>query len=385
MPTDPRDAVWPALPETIETPAVVVDRGRLLANLTQVQGLADSAGVALRPHIKTHKSPDLARLQMELGAKGITAAKPDEALVFIEAGLPSVTVAYPLVVQGKVARLLEAARARGTELNCIADSAEGVAALDAAAAAQGRRLPVFLKVDVGLGRCGVKPAGEAGPRLARQIAEAPSLRFAGLLSHAGHAYGAGNPEGIRAVARQEREDLLGLAERLRGQGLAVDCISVGSTPSVVAHDGFQGFGEIRPGNYVFMDLTQAAIGIVPFGALALSIVVTVVSRNEDYMIVDAGSKVMSSDRGPHGSDAIKGFGLALPLDATRPEGGWPLVRLSEEHGFLAHGGRPLPIGTRLRLFPNHACTVVGLADRLLLLEGERAPAVWRVEGRGKVN
>jgi D-serine deaminase-like pyridoxal phosphate-dependent protein len=367
----------------LETPAIVIDRPVLEANIALGAALARQHKVALRPHIKTHKSPVIAKLQMAAGAVGVTASKVDEALVFIEAGIPSVTVAYPLVDRTKVSRLIRAAKAYSAGLRIIADSAEGVAALSAEAQAQSYRLPVFLKVDVGLHRCGVDPALPASRELALTIARSPGLQFAGLLSHAGHAYGAGSPAAVREIAGQERGLLLGFAAGLCKAGLEPPEISVGSTPTVIHNDGFEGLTEARPGNYVFMDMTQVALGVARPDQVALSVLATVVSRNDRYAIVDAGSKVMSSDRGPHGADNVKGYGAVFTLEAPDAPA-MTLARLSEEHGFVEHGGRDLKIGSRVRILPNHSCPVANLADRFAAIDAAGGTEYWPVDGRGCV-
>ena len=351
------------------------------ANLDRGARLAAAAKVTLRPHIKTHKSLKIALEQEARGAGGITASKPEEALVFLRSGLGSLTVAYPLVDRAKIARLLHEAAQRGAELTLIADSRFGVQALAGAAGEVGSTASVMLKVDVGLHRCGIDPEAPEALALATEIARTPSLAFAGLLSHAGHAYGAKGPDEVRAVARGERQLMMGLASRLSQAGLDVPRVSVGSTPTVFLNDGFEGITEVRPGNYVFMDLTQVALGVARMEDIALSVLATVVSRNDRYLIVDAGSKVLSSDRGPHGSDRIAGFGKAIPL--TGGPTLLPVSRLSEEHGFVEHGGAALPIGARLKIYPNHACPVPNLADAYVVLDGDGFET-WPVDARGKV-
>ena len=175
-----------------------------------------------------------------------------------------------------------------------------------------------------------------------------------------------------------------VVDRLAAQDIAVEEVSVGSTPTVLGADSFAGVTEIRPGNYVFLDTTACRLGIADLNELSLGIVTTVVSVNERYCIVDAGSKVLSSDTGPHGTGA-GGFGLCFALGpaASSWTNGRPVVRLSEEHGFVEHGGDPIPIGARAIVFPNHSCPAVNLADRLVVLEQGRDPVFWAVAARGK--
>jgi D-serine deaminase-like pyridoxal phosphate-dependent protein len=363
------------------TPCVVVDRGRLEANLRRVQAIADANGVRLRPHVKTHKSVRIAAMQVAGGAVGITAAKPDEALVFVEAGIRSVTLAYPVIDPGRIDRLLAAGRERGTELRFIADHVDGVAALAGAARRHGMRLPVLMKVDVGLHRIGVDPEGPAALEVAGRIDADPDLLFAGLISHAGHAYGASGASGAADIAEVERICLLGVAGRLGRAGLRVAEISVGSTPTVLAQRDFAGLTEIRPGNYVFLDLTAVRLGVATLDDVALSVHATVVGCTERHAIVDAGSKVLSSDLGPHGTTGVTGFGRAFPVGRPMSGEGLVVEKLSEEHGFVRLAGGPIARGTRLAIVPNHSCVVANLATEFSITDGEGA---WPVDARARV-
>lgn len=369
---DPRE--WP-------TPRVVVDRARLAANIRRTQEIAGRWGVRLRPHAKTHKSVAVARMQVSAGAVGVTAAKPGEAQVFVEGGIPSVLLAFPVVEAFRIDELLDAARASSAEVRLIAERREGVLALSQAARRHGLELPVMLKVDVGLHRVGVSADGPDAPAVARAIAAAPGLRLSGLVSHAGHAYAAAGPDAIADVAEAERRTMLRVQARLRAEGLVVDEVSVGSTPTVLAQRDFSGITEIRPGNAVFLDGTAVRLGIATEGDVALWVHATVVGATDRHAIVDAGSKVLSSDLGPHGTGAA-GYGLARPFS-----GGAPMVveRLSEEHGWLRLDGPPPAVGSRVAILPNHACPVANLALGFVLAGGDRAPERLPVDARGMVH
>ena len=211
----------------------------------------------------------------------------------------------------------------------------------------------------------------------------PGVRLAGLLSHAGHAYRSAGGAAIAEIAASERTGMVGLAERLGEAGVEVPAVSVGCTPTVIRNAGFGGITEIRPGNYVYMDRIQVALGVATLAEVALWVAATVVSVNQRYAIIDAGSKVLSSDRGPHGADNVSGYGLAFPLDRSDAT---PLTiaSLSEEHGFVEHGGNPPSVGTPVLILPNHACPVANLARETILIEpdGNREP--WPVDARGLV-
>lgn len=371
---------------SLPTPFVAVHLRRLTANLERVASIAHNHHVALRPHVKTHKCIEIARMQLGLGAVGITAAKPEEALVFINAGVPSVTVAYPIVAPQRAQLLLQAAERHACDLRFVVDSHEGVDAI-ALAVHREQTASLLLEIDVGLERCGVRPESEALAHIAGAIQRSPRLRLRGILSHAGHAYAASGKREIAAIADDERSQMKFVVDRLSALRIEVEEVSVGSTPTVLAAQSFDGVTEIRPGNYVFLDSTACRLGVAHRSDLALAIVSTVVSVNPRYCILDAGSKMLSSDTGPHGSGGSGGgdFGLCMALGSVAASWthGRRVVRLSEEHGFVVHGGEPLTIGTRVLVFPNHACPVVNLADHLVVLEPGRDPALWAVAARGK--
>lgn len=365
----------------LETPAVVVDRQVLDRNIGRAAEIARNAGAALRPHVKTHKSRRIAELQLASGAAGITVAKPSEAIVFMKGGIRDVTVAYPMVDGRKVADIVAVAAQTGTRLRLVADSVESVETIGAAARAD-TPVEILIKVDVGLHRCGVDPASGLARELALRLHDQASTIFAGLLSHAGQAYAAAGPDEVKQIAEAERTIMTSLAKDLRQGGIDVSAVSVGSTPTVWLAECFDGISEIRPGNAVFMDMTQVSLGVARAQDLALSVIATVVSVNDRFAIIDAGSKVLSSDLGPHGSKRLTGYGLATLAD--KPVTEFQVVNLSEEHGFLAHQGRPPAIGTRVRIWPNHACPVVNLADRLVVVNGDGSLEEWPVEARGCV-
>ncbi|TPW28230.1 alanine racemase [Martelella alba] len=354
--------------DALATPCVVIDTARLTANIADMQAIADAGQVAMHPHIKTHKSLAIAGMQRDAGAKGVTASHPGEAAVFIRAGFSPVTLAYPLVRPEPVAALLRLGRDHGVAVRFIADSAVGIAALEAGATATGVKPEVFIKVDVGLHRCGVDPFAAESLVLVERLA-ASALGFAGLLSHAGHAYGAGALDGVRTVAGDERRLLLDFRETIRKRGIEVPKISIGSTPSLIANDGFDGIDEVRPGNYVFFDMTAVRLGVATRRQLSLAVSATIISKNHEFYIIDAGSKTLSSDLGAHSVGTGAGFGEAW---SNRLEAPLSVAKLSEEHGMVRRDGSDLAIGERLLIYPNHACVVVNLAPDLAFLADGRA-------------
>ena len=276
------------------------------------------------------------------------------------------TVAFPVIESSKARRLVEAASPRNCELSFIVDSDVSLEAVERAVAPNRPSAGAYIKIDVGLGRVGLRPDAENLESLAARVVSSPHLEFRGLLSHAGHCYGAAGREAVRQIAESERSQLLAARERLRRSGLEVRELSVGSTPTVLSGGSLDGLDEIRPGNYVFLDLTAVRLGVAGLADVAFSVLASVVSVNETYAIIDAGSKVLSSDLGPHGTGGVRGFGRAFPIDTdiedATVDSSFPVEKLSEEHGFVRHEGTRLRIGDRVRVVPNHSCPVANLAD-----------------------
>ncbi|MEZ5319283.1 MAG: alanine racemase [Vicinamibacterales bacterium] len=368
---------------TIPTPRVVVERTRLDANIAAMQARANAAGVRLRPHTKTHKSPAIARQQLDAGAVGICCAKLGEAEVMAAAGIRDIRLPYPVQPSnaGRVIALLDA----GTRVSIIVDDLAVARGWSTAMTAAGRVLDVLVKVDVGTHRCGVDPASPGTLDAIATIAALPGLRFRGLLSHAGHAYGAASEAEIGDVAEAEIRIHRTLRDTLAARGVAVDEISVGSTPSARCIGDQPGVTEMRPGNYVFFDRTQVGLGSTPLDGCALTILSTVVSRPApDRVVFDAGSKALTSD-GVRGFDRPVGHGLVFPgLDMTRPDDEIVIERLSEEHGVARlPPDRTLRPGDRVRIIPNHACVVVNLTDELIVADGREIAARLPVAARGR--
>ena len=356
----------------LSTPAVLVDLDVLERNVLAQAQRAFAAGVRLRPHAKTHKCPEIARLQRAAGAWGLSLAKVGEAEVFAEAGFDDLFVAYPVVGEDKGRRLLALAdRAR---LAVGVDSVEGARTLGASFHSARRTLEVLLKVDVGFGRVGVLP--EHAVPVARQIADLPGLRLRGVFTHAGHGYLAATKTRVDRVAVQEGERLAATAADLRAAGLVIEEVSVGSTPTAAQAMRVAGVTECRPGNYVFHDASQVALGTCAVEDCALTVLATVVSAPAPgRAVVDAGSKTLSSDplRPRPG-----GYGQILGQQSR-------IEKLSEEHGVVAVAeGETFRVGERVRILPNHACVVANLHDWLIGTSGDRVEAVLPVAARGRV-
>lgn len=363
----------------LETPCVLVDLSVVRNNIAVAMQIAQSGGVALRPHAKTHKCGKIAELQIAAGASGVTVATVEEALYFLSIPCNSVTWAIPQTRSDVIARVLNAAGEAGKEINLVVDSAHSLEAVSEASSNTGKIANVLLKVDVGLHRCGVDPEAPGAVEVAKRLAVDKRLRFRGLLSHAGHAYGANGPAEIRRIAADEIGILAAFSGKLERAGIACPVISIGSTPTLYANAGFEGVSEIRPGNFVYCDLTQVELGLVTRADIALSVLATVISVNDRYAITDAGSKTLSSDRGPHGVDKLSHYGVATRID--NPGQDFPVMKLSEEHGFIDHRGQVMRIGERVRIWPNHSCVVSNLAANFKILEQGQLIDQWPVGAR----
>lgn len=370
--------------ETLPTPCALVEKTVVEANARAMAEKATSLGVRLRPHVKTHKCIEGARLQTAGHFGGITVSTLAEARHFAAKGFQDVTYAVPLAPQ-RAAEAVALAQ-RLDVLHLLVDSLEASRALEAAAAQAGQCQSVLLKVDCGYHRAGVDPQTEEARDLARFLASSPHLAFRGLLAHGGHSYDCRNRDEILKVAQQERRVTVAFADSLRREGLEVREVSIGSTPTLAVAEslaeGLTGVTEVRPGNYLFFDLFQAAIGSCRREDLALTVLTTVIGCHPQRgtLLLDAGALALSKDPGAVHVDPEVRYGLL-----TDPAGGevlddLHLVSLSQEHGKVRctpEAARRHPVGSRLRILPNHACMVAAHHDRLHVVDGGDVVEVWR--------
>ena len=358
----------------LTTPALLVDAAIVTRNCDRMREKATLSGVQFRPHVKTHKTVEIARLQHGGNRGPITVSTLAEAEAFADAGFDDITYAVPVAPE-KLERAAALAR-RIARLNLLIDSELALREVEAHAQRSGTPFDLFLKVDCGYHRAGVDPADPASVRLAQRMAESAGVRFQGLLTHAGHSYQAHGVEELRRIAREESNSLTEFRSRL-GSSLRGITRSVGSTPTASAVDRFDDCDEVRPGNYVFYDAFQTAIGACRPQDIAVSVLATVVGSYPDRQeaIIDAGALALSKDRGAEHIDPQCGFGVVCDLE-LRP---LPvrLTALSQEHGKLSTTV-DLPVGTRVRVLPNHSCLTAAMYDRYHVLdERGRVAAEWR--------
>jgi D-serine deaminase-like pyridoxal phosphate-dependent protein len=366
---------------SLRTPAVLIDRARAFRNLDRMQQAASSRGIRLRPHAKTHKSPVIARWQIERGAIGICCAKLGEAEVFAQAGIADIRLPYPLnpANADRVLALLDR-----THLSFIVDHPKVARQWSEALSRAGKQVDVLVKIDVGFHRCGIEPSA-AAVSMIKEVASLPGLRFKGLLSHAGHAYHAHSEDELCRMAQDEAATMRGLADRCREDGIAVDEISAGATPPARFSLQQDGFTEFRPGNYVYFDRTQVALGAATIADCALTVLATVVSKPaNDRIILDSGSKTLTND-GARGFTPTPGQGAVLDRDGDVDEN-LVIERLSEEHATVKvlSGSTHLEPGDRVRVLPNHSCVVSNLVDQAWLVEGHAVEPL-AIAARGRIS
>jgi len=361
----------------LETPALVVDRGRLAHNVERMAGRLAALGVPLRPHVKTAKSVDVVRLAVEGQPGGITVSTLREAEHFLDRGFTDILYAVG-IVPSKLSHVAALQR-RGAEVIVILDSAEMAEAAAREAEALGTVFPVLIEVDTDGGRAGV--AADDLQRLVeigRILDEAPGTRLRGVMTHAGLSYNCRSPEALRAHAETERSGIVSAAEALRAAGLPAPVVSVGSTPTALFAERLDGVTEVRAGVYMFMDLVMADLGVCSEEEIALSVLATIIGHRRDrgYLLVDAGSLAMSKDSGPARETPSYG---SLWDSSGRPLG-LRIASTNQEHGLVPAGEADfarLPIGTQVRIAPNHACMTAAAHERYHVVEGgTEVMAVW---------
>ena len=352
----------------LPTPALLLDARRVTRNVAGMADRCRTLGVALRPHLKTHKCVEVARQQRDHGARGVTVATLAEAAVFADHGFDDITWAFPVIL----ARVPEArALAERVTLRLFVDGPEAVDALEHT----GFPFHVWMKIDCGYHRAGMDPMAPATLALARRLAASRQLTLDGIATHSGHAYLEAGPARIRAAAEQERQTVAELRARLAAEGIAV-AASVGSTPAMAVVEHLAGATEARPGNYVFYDAMQVALGVCTPRDCGVTVLASVVSSQPGaaHCIVDAGALALSKDAGHPGPVAAMGW-VFDDYDAGTLRADTYLTGVSQEHGKLS---RALPVGTRVRILPNHSCLTVACFDEYCVVDGETVVDRWRI-------
>ena len=353
--------------EDLDTPSLVLDLAAFERNVSKMAGFMAQRGANLRPHVKTHKCSEIAKRQIQAGARGLTCAKLGEAEAMADAGIRDLLIANQIVGKVKIQRLVELAR-RSDVIVAVEAPPNAQEIADAASAA-GLQINAIIEVEVGMGRCGAVP-GEEAFALARAMLKMDGIRFRGVMGYEGHAVLVPDFEEKTRIARESAAALVGVAEDLRANGIPCEIVSAGGTGTYMITSHVPGITEIQAGSYVVMDTTYRAV--VPDFENALSILSTVISRRGDERIItDMGKKAATEE-----------FGLPELRDVPTAR----LAALSEEHGKLEvlDPACPLEPGDKVQFTPSHCCTTINLHDEYFCVRGGRLEAVWPIDARGKV-
>jgi len=344
----------------LDTPAALVDTLRMQRNIERMQARMDALGVHFRPHVKTTKCLPVVRAQLAAGARGITVSTLKEAEQFFAAGIDDILYAVG-IVPGKLGRALALRRA-GCDLKLVVDNAVAAQALASFGQAQGDAFEAWIEIDTDDHRSGIVPDDDALLEVARILREG-GVRVGGVMTHAGSSYDCSDRAALVAIAERERAGAVHAAERLRRAGHDCPVVSVGSTPTALSAERLDGVTEVRAGVYVFFDLVMRNVGVCEAGDIALSVLTTVIGHQADkgWAIVDAGWMALSRDRGTQKQAHDYGYGQVCD-ESGEVLDGYVVSGANQEHGIVSRvdgvdpgiAGR-FPIGTRLRILPNHAC------------------------------
>lgn len=374
----------------VPTPALLLNRPVLERNCRMMAERATRLGVQLRPHLKTAKSVEVARIATQGHFGGITVSTVAEARHFAMAGILDLTYAVG-ITPSKLVPLAAIQAETGAAIQIILDSVEAAVGAGEQAVQLGAGFDVLIEIDTGAGRAGIRPDDErAILAVAEAIERSAVLRLRGILTHAGHAYHCRSAEETRAIAEAERDGLTFVAGRLAAGGFRCDAVSLGSTPTLVHHAAsLDGITEVRPGVYTFFDLDQWALGTCSLDDIAVSVLATVIGHNRKAarILVDAGALALSKDVSASEFRNDLGFGLVVPSVEQRNEAGLGNLRVAElyqEHGAIAAAEgeqlpyKMLPVGAKVRILPHHACLTCAPFDRYRVIDAPAGPvtAIW---------
>lgn len=366
----------------LETPVLLLDRGRLEHNVAEMATRVEALNVALRPHVKTAKCVEVATLQRAAGARGITVSTLREAEEHFAAGFDDILYAVG-ITPNKLEHVL-ALRRRGCQLTVILDSTEAADVVVGLGRAHHHHFEVLIEVDVDGHRAGVPPGSPLLVQIGRRL-HGGGAKLKGVMTHGGGSYSARGHEELLAFAEQERSRCVAAAEQLREAGLPCPVVSVGSTPSALSFRSAAGITEIRAGVYVFHDLVMAGLGVCRIDEIAISVLTTVIGHQPEkgWVLLDAGWMALSRDRGTAALPVDHGYGLAC-TESGEVLDDWTVSAVNQEHGILTerHGATRVdlrerfPLGSRLRVLPNHACATAAQFDRYHVLGQDGSLELW---------
>ena len=363
--------------ESIHTPSLLLDAEKLERNCATMRGRIERHGVTLRPHVKTVKNIEAARVALGAPSGPIAVSTVREAEYFFDHGFRDILYAVGMV-PAKVARLSELVR-RGGRILVIVDSVEGARAYVAAIGKAEVAMPALIEIDSDGHRAGVEP----GDRKLLEIGGALGPSLGGVMTHAGGSYNCESTGAIRAIAERERSAVVEAARRLREAGHACPVVSVGSTPTATFAESFAGVTEVRIGVYMFQDLVMAGLGVCSLDDIAISVLGSVIGhqRDKNWVITDAGWMALSRDRGTARQKVDQGYGVVCDV-AGRPIDGLIVAEANQEHGIIARrGGGAIdfdrfPVASQVRILPNHACATAAQHSEYQVLRGGAATETW---------
>jgi D-serine deaminase-like pyridoxal phosphate-dependent protein len=360
----------------------VLEHGRLERNIARMRGHLEQLNVALRPHVKTAKCYEVARLALDGQPGGITVSTLKEAEQFFAHGITDIL--YAVGITPNKLDHVAALRKRGADVTVILDNVETARIVVSRGAALGVPIPAFIEIDSDGHRSGVEPEDAALIDIGRILHSTGGAQLRGVMTHAGDSYNCDTVEKIRAMAVRERDAVARCAERLRAAGLPCPIVSVGSTPTATYSDDLTGVTEVRAGVYMFFDLVMAGLGVCRIDDIAVSVLATVIGHQADkgWIITDAGWMAMSRDRGTASQKIDQGYGVVCDLAGVALHD-LLVVSTNQEHGIIGRRGGGVidagkyPIGTLLRILPNHACATAAQHDRYHVVAGDtQIAAVW---------
>ena len=366
----------------LETPCLVIERGKLERNIARMRSHLAKLKVALRPHVKTAKSFDVASLALAGQPGGIAVSTLKEAEQFFAHGITDIL--YAVGITPNKLDHVAALRKKGADITIILDNPESARMVASRGAGLGVKFPALIEIDSDGHRSGVKPEDAVLVEIGRVLETGSGAQLRGVMTHAGDSYNCDTVEKIRALAVRERDSVVRCAARLKAAGLPCPIVSVGSTPTATYSDDLTGVTEVRAGVYMFFDLVMAGLNVCAIDDIAVSVLATVIGHQpaKGWIITDAGWMAMSRDRGTASQTIDQGYGVVCNL-AGQPLEDLLVVSTNQEHGIIGHRGggaidaAKYPVGTLLRILPNHACATSAQHDRYQVVDGAaQVNAVW---------